>query len=301
MAAFDWIDDLEMQLSIYRDDSELSRINREAFEAPVVVEPNLFGLLERCAALNLETAGAFDVSSGPLVRLWGFERRQGRVPTDEQIAEALRCVGMEHIRLDSEAKSVQFLRPGMLLNLAAVGKGYTLDRVAERMAAARFGSALLSAGHSSIVALGRPGWDDAWTIDLADPRDPKRRLASVRLRDRSLSTSGLSEQSFVHEGKRYGHLLDPRTGRPVDGVWQTTVAAPDAATAEALSTAFFVQGLDWAEDYCRRRPEMAAVIVPAPAPDRPLEVHVLGEIDVPYVAEGVILSKRPTAPAKFLS
>lgn len=266
-AALDLIDDLESQLSIYREDSELSAINRKAFAAPVPVEERLFDLLVRCDQLRSSARGAFDITAGPLIKAWGFFRRQGRVPTDEELRETLGRVGGEHVALDRAARTVRFGREGMEINLAAIGKGYALDRAAERLQQSKFPHALLSAGHSSLRTVGSPPWDDAWQVDLASPLNRNVSLGSVRLKDVGFSTSGSSEQFFIHEGKRYGHVIDPRTGRPATGILQASVVAPDAATAEALSTAFFILGVEWARGYCRAHPGVGAILVPDSGPE----------------------------------
>lgn len=277
--AFETIDQLEMQMSVYRPDSDVSRINASAHLGPVTVGARLLALVARCQGLCRRTKGAFDISAGPLIRTWGFHRRQGRLPSPEEIDDARRRVGADTFEVDRGRSTIRFTRPGVELNLGAIGKGYTLDRVVADFRAGGLGGALLSAGHSSIFALGRPPWDEAWQIDIAHPQDPRRVLAAVRLRDRGFSTSGMSEQFFEHAGRRYGHLIDPRTGWPAQGMLQASVAAPDAALAEALSTAFYVQGVQWAEDYCRRNPRIGAILVPDPGPGERPRVHVIGSID----------------------
>jgi thiamine biosynthesis lipoprotein len=281
--AFDLIDDLEEQLSVYRAESEVSMLNARAHQDPVPVEPRLFELLKRCASWSEATEGAFDVTAGPLVRAWGFLRREGRLPTAEEIAAARGKVGMHHVTLQSVDRTVQFDQPGLEINFGSVGKGYTLDRVAELLAEASFAPALLSAGHSSMRAIGSPPWDTAWQVDIAHPTNENEKLAEIRLADRSLSTSGIASQWFEHNGKRYGHILDPRSGWPATGMLQTTVVAPDAALAEVLSTAFFIHGQKWAANWCARHPEIGALLVSDPPPGQQPYITRLGSIDVRVV------------------
>lgn len=262
VAALEFLEVLEDQLSIYRQESELSLLNRAAAHMPVPVEERLYQLLFRCRSFWEETARAFDVSAGPLIHAWGFEQRQGRVPDASQLADAIDRVGMEKVRFDAANQTVAFVQSGMSLNLGAIGKGYALDRLAERLKLAGFGPALMSAGHSSVLAIGQPPWDDAWRVDVPSPTQPRVRLATVDLVDAALSTSGISEQNFVVGGRRYGHLIDPRSGQPAEGMLQATVRAPDAAWAEALSTAMFLNGADWALDYCAKHPEVSAILLP---------------------------------------
>src|SRR5438046_154626 len=129
--ALDLVESLESQMTVYREDSEVIRLNRRAAQEPVAIEPRLFGLLLQAQELYQETGGALDITSGPLSEAWGFSRREGRVPSDDQIADARERVGMQHVVLDGDKKTVTFHRPGMSVNLNSMGKGYALDRMAE--------------------------------------------------------------------------------------------------------------------------------------------------------------------------
>lgn len=271
--ALDLIDRLEAQLTVYRPTSEVSRLNRLAAQAPVPVESRLFDLLAFSARLSEETCGAFDITTGPLIKAWGFYRRQGRVPESDEIAEALDRVGMTHVKLNPERRSVQFHKRGMEVNLGSIGKGYALDRAAIKLWddwGVR--SALLHGGTSSVLAIGTPpGEPNGWAIGLKHPWEPSRRLATVRLRGRALATSGATYQNFEYNGRKLGHLLDPRTGRPAEGIALATAFAPTAAEADALATAFYILGAEAAWRYCESHPDVSAVILPD-GPDAELEV-----------------------------
>jgi thiamine biosynthesis lipoprotein len=274
-AALDLAEALEAQLTVYRGDSEVVRINRCAAVEPVRVEPRLFDLLRLAEKLHAGTRGAFDITTGPLSEAWGFSRREGRIPDDESLAAARRLVGMRHVSLDDEANTIAFRRPGVTVNFNGIGKGYALDRMAELFGANGVGDYLLHGGKSSVLARGsRPGQDEAgWTVGLRHPLRPAERLAEFRLWDRALSTSGSGTQFFIRGGRRYGHILDPRTGRPAEGLYSATVIAPTAAEADALSTAFYVMGPESVRHYCAERPAISALLV-APA-DREGEVRLL--------------------------
>ncbi len=301
--ALDLVDRLEDQLTIYREQSEVSRLNRRAASEPIVVERGLFDLLALAKQLAEETAGAVDITSGPLTKVWGFYRRQGQMPSQVEIDEALSRVGGQRLELDEAAQSVRFMRAGMELNLGAIGKGYALDRAAEHLASQGIADFLIHGGASSVLARGsrdaakgsgfrvqgsgeeeqetgdksqipNPKSEIAatpqsairnpqsgWRVALKHPLKPDERLAEFTLVNQALGTSGSGTQFFHHQGKRYGHILDPRSGRPADEVLSATVIAPAAALADALSTAFYVGGIEMAEDYCRRHPEIAALLV----------------------------------------
>jgi thiamine biosynthesis lipoprotein len=265
--ALDLVEALEAQLTVYRDDSEVMRINRQAGLDPVPVEPRLFALFQEAARLHAETGGALDITSGPLSEAWGFSRREGRVPSEADIATALDHVGMQHVVLDESRRTIRFRRPGITVNFNSLGKGYALDRMAERLAFPLQGQPvdnyLVHGGKSSVLARGdQPGGEIAgWVIGLRHPLRPVERLAEIQLRDQALSTSGSGTQFFIRRGRRYGHILDPRTGRPAEGLFSATVIAPTAAEAEGLSTAFYVMGPDRVREYCASRPEISALMV----------------------------------------
>jgi thiamine biosynthesis lipoprotein len=286
--ALDLIDRLESQLTVYRTTSEVSRLNRLAGHAPVPVERGLFNLLRLAATVHDETEGAFDITAGPLIKTWGFFRREGRLPDDAEIADALSRVGMHHVSLDEARQTVQYRRPGVEINLGSIGKGYALDRAWDLLRT-KYGveSALLNGGNSSVLAVGAPPSDPrGWTVGLRHPTHPERRLAMVRLRDRAMATSTATYQQFAYNGRRFGHLLDPRTGRPADGVAMATAFAPSAAEADALATAFYVLGPAGTRRYCEAHPEASAVLL-ADEPGAELEaINVPPEMLTP--APGLI-------------
>jgi thiamine biosynthesis lipoprotein len=299
-------DRLEAALSVFRDTSDLTRINRHAADEPVEVDAELFALLTRCRELHTETGGAFDITSTPLSRCWGFLMRQGRLPSDADIAAARARVGMDYVTLTdaherearaaiasaplepatleapqavqghprADIRTISFARQGIEVNLGSIGKGYAVQRMADYLSARGVRHALVSAGASSIVALGGRGW--GWSIDLcARNGDPgprngappdsgaagqRTRLARVYLRNGALGTSGAGEQFVEIDGRRYGHVLDPRTGWPASGVRSASVVARDGATADALATAFLVGGATLARDYCAAHPDTLAII-----------------------------------------
>jgi thiamine biosynthesis lipoprotein len=259
-AALDAIDRIEDQLSVFRESSALSHINRRAADEAVELDEALLGLLNRCRELHAATGGAFDITSTPLSRCWGFLRREGCVPSGEAIEAARASVGFDGVALDHGARAVRFARRGIELNLGAIGKGYALDRAAAGMRGAGVTDALLSAGRSSLLAIGGPG--AGWFVEVVSAARTDRPLARVRMRDAALGTSGAGAQFVVADGTRYGHVIDPRTGWPARGVLSASVIASTAADADALSTAFLVGGADLAERYCADHPNVMALVTP---------------------------------------
>jgi FAD:protein FMN transferase len=257
LEALDEADRLEAALTVFRDTSELSRINRQAAAAPAPASDELFALLTRCQRLHAETEGAFDITSTPLSRRWGFLKSDARQPSTCGADHPTTVVGMNRVRLDATTRTVSFGVAGVELNLGAIGKGYAVDRLGVLLRRRGVTRALVSAGGSSILAVG--GHGDGWTIDLTSPQLDSR-IARLRLRDAALGTSGAGEQFIVADGVRHGHVFDPRTGRPSRGVLSASVVARDAESADALSTAFLVGGVDLARRYCLRHPHILALI-----------------------------------------
>ncbi|MCA9246051.1 MAG: FAD:protein FMN transferase [Planctomycetales bacterium] len=249
----DEIDRLESQLSIYREESEISQLNRCAADGPVAVEPGLFSLFSLAMELSAASDGAYDITAGPLSHAWGFFRRAGEMPTPEVLLEAQARVGWRHVRLNEADCSVQFMRPVMELNVNSLGKGYALDCCAARLEEQGINDFLFHGGQSSMLARGARGdRTDGWTVGLRHPLRKSEPLAEFVLQDAALGTSGNAAQSFVYRGKRYGHILDPRSGEPACGVYSASVVAPTAALADALATACYVLGGESAIELCKQ-------------------------------------------------
>lgn len=260
--ALNRVQELEARLSYFREDSDLGRINRLAAEGPLEVGPDCVDVLSQALDHCRATAGAFDISASPLWRCWGFHRRKGRMPSPKEISEALRHVDYRRIDLDAKKGTVRLNRPGMEINLGSIGKGYALDQAAAVLQKSGLSAALLHAGHSSMLAWGDSGSPHSgWNVEIAHPWLPDTAVARVRLRNQALATSGLNQQFFEHGGKRYGHILDPRTGWPVENRALASVVAPEAARADALATAFFVLSSSEIDEFCERNSEIGALVV----------------------------------------
>ena len=242
--ALDEIRTVERQLNFFSPQSEISRVNRWAAERPVKVQLRVFRLLERCRTLWELTRGAFDPTVSPLLRVWGWYQKRGRIPPEDERREALRCVGMDLLELNREKCTVRFIRPDVSVNLGSVGKGYALDRAAEILSEHGVEKAFLHAGSSSATGLsGRE-----WPVAIAHPLEgEKSEIAVVRLCGSSLGVSGLHRNVLEVEGKSVGHVLDPGTGTPVTAILTAAVVTRSAADADALSTALLCRGPELAE------------------------------------------------------
>jgi thiamine biosynthesis lipoprotein len=236
-AALDEVDRLEQLLSVFREDSEIARLNR----GEAAIGREVYELLRWSVRLSAATGGAFDAATGSLVNAW----RGGRVPEAGEVAAALATSGSRHVRFHEGA--VEFLRPGIRFNLGAIGKGFAIDSALRRI---RRPCVLMQGGGSSIGAVG------TWTVAIGD-----RPFARVRLRNQAMGTSAATHQFFVEDGRRYGHILDPRTGWPARGVLSATAIAQTATEADALSTAFYVMGPAATRQFCEANPRFGAVLL----------------------------------------
>lgn len=256
-AALAEADRLDAAWSLFRDDSALSTLNRDAATGAVAVDAELFALLAHAQELWRRTGGAFDITTTPLSRCWGFVSRDGRVPDAAAIDAARACVGLQHVTLDAHARTVRFAAPGVAINLGAIGKGAAVDAIAAHLGRHGVRHALVSAAGSSARAIG--GRDGGFTVDLTSPL-VDRPLARLRLRRGALGTSGVGVQAIVADGRRFGHVIDPRTGWPAEGVLSATVVTADAATADALSTAMLIGGAPLAARYCAAHPDTLVLL-----------------------------------------
>ena len=246
-AAFAEAHRLDRLLSNYLADSEWSAMNREAASRPVRVTPELFALLSDCLEYSRMSDGAFDITVGPLMKVWGFYKGEGGLPQPEEVRKALKSVGYRHVHLDPGPRTVRFARPGMDLDPGGIGKGYAVDRMVEVLKKAGVRIALVSASGSSIYGLGAPPDEpQGWPITIRTPRDPSAAATHVVLKNMSLSTSGSYEKFFWADGRTYSHIIDPRTGYPARGTSAVSVLAPRTLDSEAWTKSFFINGRAWA-------------------------------------------------------
>ena len=261
--------DTEARMSNWSEESELTRLNRTAWPDPVSVDdPDLF----RCIRIALEYAelseGAFDPTVGPLMTLWGFRPRQPRVPTQAEIEETLESVGWEKVLIEESTRQVAFRRPGMELDLGGIAKGYALDIAARRFARIGAVAGLLDLG-GGVYAWREPPGEDGWTVGLRDPFDPQGLMGSVRMSNRAAATSANYENAFTVDGVTYGHLIDPRTGRPgTTDVVAATAFADSGVDADALSTTLMQVGSLHAAPLLNRLRRTEAILV-VEGPDGP--------------------------------
>jgi FAD:protein FMN transferase len=230
---------IDRAMSPHKDDSELSRINREAAAAPVRLSDEMTSLLTRAESFARLTGGAFDITYAAVGQLYDYRARVR--PSAEALASACRAVGWRGLALDRGARTVRFTRAGMRIDLGGFAKGYAVDNATRILRALGIRHAMVSAGGDSRVIGDRRG--RPWTIGIRDPRRGAGDVIAVLpLEEVSISTSGDYERYFDEGGERFHHLIDPATGRSPKDVRSVTVLAEDGLTSEALSKAVFVLG-----------------------------------------------------------
>ncbi len=253
---------VDLSMSNWRDDSELSALNRAAAFGPWrVQDPDLYGCIEIALAYARLTDGAFDPTVGPLMRLWGFRPFAPRVPVPGEIAEALGKVGWEKVRLFPSDRALCFLETGMELDLGGIAKGHALDIAARALSRPGCRAGLLDLG-GNLYVWGRPPGALGWRIGVRAPGERPRLVAEVGIADRALATSGIDENSFTVDGTTYGHIMDRTTGHPVaSDVIAATAIADRGVDADAWSTILFAAGSRRGADLLERAHRVEAVLL----------------------------------------
>lgn len=252
-AAFARVEQVEAVISTWRKDSDASTLNRQAGGEPVRVDPRLIALLQRSVEVSRKTGGAFDITVGPLVKLYRRCFRRRRLPTDDELAAAGARMGYQAIEVDAQAGTARLAKEDMRVDFGAIGKGFVVDQAVAALRKAGITTALLDAG-GDLFALGSPPGRDGWLIGVRNPARPDEILEQrLLVRDVAVATSGDYEQFVVIDGRRYSHIVDPRTGRPVKHMGSVTAIAGDATTADAYATACSVLGPKAAAAFANER------------------------------------------------
>lgn len=251
-AAFDEVDRLEGELSRFIENSDISRINNLSADKPLRLGLDAFECLQLSCRIYAETNGAFDITIGSLLGLWRNEDGTPRTPSQEELNLAHQHTGTHLLQLDEDEHTVRLLAAPIQIDLGGIGKGFAVDRVAELLREWSIDVVLISGGYSSALALDAPVDTKGWPLTLSNPDNRKQILARPCLQGRALSGSGLQKGQ---------HIIDPRTAQPVKGKCAAWASAPDAATADALSTAFMIMSPDEIRQYCSRNLGLSAMIM----------------------------------------
>lgn len=251
-------------MSNYKNDSELSKVNKKAAKSPVPCNAELLDVIEQSQYYSELSGGAFDITVSPIVALWGFFSEKGHVPPDKEIERLLPAVSYKNIVID---RGNNPKKPGTVflknmktqIDLGAIGKGYAVDKALEIIRKCGINNGCINLG-GNIYVLGTPPGKNAWKIGVQHPRNVNEILGYLELKNEATATSGDYERFFEFNGKRYSHILNPQTGRPVSGTIATTIVAPTGTEVDALSTSVFVLGHEKGLELVKRIPNVDAMI-----------------------------------------
>jgi thiamine biosynthesis lipoprotein len=251
-AAFKEVDRLEGELSRFIENSDIARINTLSAYEPLRLGLDAFECLELGCKLYEQTNGAFDITIGSLFSCWHDEDGNPRQPSQEELELAREHTGAHLLQLNEPEHMVELSISPVLVDLGGIGKGYAVDRVAELLREWSIETVLISGGYSSVLALEGPTQTKGWPLTISNPNDHKQIIAHLSLKGRAISGSGLQKGQ---------HIIDPRTVQPVKGRLAAWASAPDAATTDALSTAFMIMSPDEIEQYCLSNPDVLALVM----------------------------------------
>ena len=268
---FQEINRLDYLMSNYKKESVLSKLNKDASAEPTDCNKELASVIEQSLQYSDITDGAFDITIGPLMKKWGFFKKKGRIPGKEELESALESVSYKNIIIEEKTikslaknpvtvKTVFFKNPGTRIDLGGIGKGYAVDRAVSVLKQNGISSALINFA-GNIYTFGTPPGKDSWVIGLQHPRESEGLLGTFEIKDKAVSTSGDYEKFFTIEGKRYSHIIDPRTGYPVKGIVSVTIVTGNATRADALSTGVFVLGLEKGIELIEQLSDVEGIIV----------------------------------------
>ncbi|MHC4394771.1 MAG: FAD:protein FMN transferase [Planctomycetota bacterium] len=270
-AGFEQLESVDNLMSGYKTDSQLSRLNKDAYKAPVKVDQSLFEVLQRSVAFSRKTDGAFDITIGPLVDLYRRVGEEKIAPSDEQITRAKSKVGFEKLKLDEQNKTVKFTVDGMKLDLGAIAKGYAIDKAVEAMQTCRAIGGMIDIG-GDIRCFGTPPRGKTkWLIGLQDPTEKEvaigtnQLLLKLELTDNAVATSGDYRRFTLIDGKKYSHIINRRTGSSAAGLSSVTIISRNATDADALATAVSVMGAEKGLTLIEKIPQTEAILIPASA------------------------------------
>lgn len=276
--AFNALDALERNISSWIPTSDTSRINEVAHRKPVSVGSDVFDLFLNSALIHRQTNGIFDITIGPLIELWREPLANHSRPSSEALQRTLNVIGMDRVTITQTGRSISFQKPGMRVSFGGIGKGLALDRMLPVLKTHGIKNALLSGGDSSMYAMGAPPGETFWKIGIYNPYNAKEEVEIVHLRDQALSTSACYQHLSGVTGEPCG-IFDPRTGLPVENMMSATVITSTGMWSDALSTTFYIMGVDETRNYCTKHPEVHALLVPNPEDKEPKAIHIGKQVD----------------------
>ena len=239
-AVFDVMDQVNLLMSPYIEESQLSRINKSAYEKPIKVSHDLFSVIQKSLEVSELTQGAFDITYASVGHLYNY--REKVKPTENEINQARELINYKNVILDNKKQTVSFMKQGIKIDLGGIAKGYAVDKAIEKLAGLGIEHALVSAGGDTRILgdrLGRP-----WLVGIRDPNNKEEAVAMLPLQNEALSTSGDYERFFIKDGVKYHHIINPVTGSSASELRSVSILGVDATTTDALSTSIFILGIE---------------------------------------------------------
>uniref|UniRef100_UPI003217B638 FAD:protein FMN transferase n=1 Tax=uncultured Draconibacterium sp. TaxID=1573823 RepID=UPI003217B638 len=251
---------IEKLISSWDANSETSKINANAGIKPVRISPELFHLIERAIGISKLTDGAFDISYASMDKIWKFDGSMTKMPSEETIKASVARVGFNNIELDKNASSVFLKKVGMKIGFGAIGKGYAADKAKALLMKDGVSAGIINAS-GDMNTWGKQPDGEYWKVAITNPMNKNKAFALLPLKEGAVVTSGNYEKYVNFNGKRYTHIIDPRTGYPASGIISVTVFAPQAELADALATSIFVMGIDVGLDRINQLPKTECIII----------------------------------------
>ena len=235
------IERIEKLISSWDKNSQTSAINRQAGVQAVKVDKELFDLIQRAKKVAQLTQGAFDISYASMDKIWKFDGSMKAMPSPEKVKAAAEKINWKDIVINTDDQTIFLKRKNMKIGFGAIGKGYAANKAKQIMQQFEIGGGVVNAG-GDLITWGKNESPEGWTIKIADPKDNHKVLGILNINDLAVVTSGDYERYVEFDGKRYAHIIDPRTGYPTTGIKSVTIVCPDAELADALATSVFVLG-----------------------------------------------------------
>jgi thiamine biosynthesis lipoprotein len=258
LQAFQEIKRIETIMSPWIDSSDVTQINRSAGKEWVKISSETIQVLKKARDISEFSEGGFDITVGPLSELWR-KARENKVPlSKEDVKGKLDLVNFRNIEVNKEGK-VFLKKKGMAIDLGGIAKGYAVDRAFDVLRSLGYKNLIVNAGGD--LRVGGLKNNQPWSIGIQNPREPKKILTRISVSDMAVTTSGDYEKFFIHQGKRYHHIFDPRDGFPTEGCQSVTIVTKDCMTADALATAVFVLGPEKGYALCRKLEGVECLIV----------------------------------------
>jgi thiamine biosynthesis lipoprotein len=265
---------IEKIISSWDSDSETQQINKNAGIKPVKVSNELFNLIQRSIHLSQITDGAFDITVGPMIKVWKFDGSMTSMPSESKIKEAISLVSYENIRLNETENTVFLTKKGMKLTFGALGKGYAADKAKDLLIGEGVSGGIINAS-GDMNTWGKQAGGSDWTVAITNPWNKAHAYGTFDISGMAVVTSGDYEKQVEFNGKKYSHIIDPKTGYPAQGITSVTVFSPKAELADALATAIFIMGIEIGIDRINQIPETECIII-----DNSGKVHTSDNIKI---------------------